>query len=115
MLLFISWTSLLIVFIVADIVYVANLNPQHLESCKLMLESGKHVLCEKPLAMNEKQARELINLARSKKLFFMEAVWSRCFPVYERLRTIIDSGEIGEIKYVGMTFGRPLNHIERMK
>lgn len=91
------------------------MNPQHLESCKLMLESGKHVLCEKPLAMNEKQARQLIDLARSKKLFFMEAVWSRCFPAYERLRNIIDSGEIGDIKYVGMTFGRPLSHIERLK
>lgn len=80
-----------------------------------MLENGKHVLCEKPLAMNEKQTKRLVDLARAKNLFFMEAVWSRCFPAYERLRTIIDTGEIGDIKYVGMTFGRPLNHIERMK
>lgn len=98
-----------------DIVYVGNLNPQHLQSCKMMLESGKHVLCEKPLTMNEKQARQLVELAKAKRLFFMEAVWSRCFPAYGRLREIIDSGEIGDVRYVGMTFGRPLNHIDRMK
>lgn len=98
-----------------DVVYIGNLNPQHLEVSKLMLENGKHVLCEKPLTMNEKQARELIETAKSKKLFLMEAVWSRCFPAYDEIRRIIDSGEIGEVLYAGATFGRPLSHIDRMK
>lgn len=48
-----------------------------------MLDHGKHILCEKPLCLNEKQARQLLEYAKSKKLFCMEAIWSRCFPAYE--------------------------------
>lgn len=81
-----------------DVVYVSVLNPQHYEVSKLMLENGKHVLCEKPFTMNEKQTRKLIEIARAKKLFIMEAIWSRCFPAYRELRRIIESGDIGEVK-----------------
>lgn len=80
-----------------EVVYVASLNPQHYEIVKMMLENGKHVLCEKPFTMNEKQTKKLVELARQKKLFLMEAVWSRFFPVYEELRKCIDSGKIGEV------------------
>lgn len=64
---------------------------------KLLLEGGKHVLCEKPFTMNEKQTRKLISLSKEKKLFLMEAVWSRFFPVYKELKKVIDAGEIGEV------------------
>lgn len=80
-----------------DVVYVGSLNPQHYEIVKMMLEHGKHVLCEKPFVMNEKQAKKLIEIAKEKKLFLMEAVWSRFFPVYQELRKSIDSGQIGEV------------------
>ena len=43
------------------------------------LAAGKHVLCEKPLCLNEKQVKKLLETAKEKKLFFMEAVWSRFF------------------------------------
>lgn len=98
-----------------QIVYIGVLNPQHYDVVILMLENGKHVLCEKPFALNEKQARKMIELAKSKNLFVMEAIWSRFFPVYQTLRTIIDSGEIGEVKYITATFGIPLTHVERVK
>lgn len=80
-----------------NIVYVSVLNPQHYEVSKLMLEKGKHVLCEKPFTINEKQTRKLIEIARAKKLFIMEAIWSRCFPVYKELRRIVEAGDIGEV------------------
>ena len=97
-----------------DVVYIGTLNPQHFGIAKLMLNHGKHVLCEKPLTMNLKQATELINLAKSKKLFLMEAIWSRCFPAYEIIKKAIDSGSIGEIHQVIVSFGFNLADVERL-
>nr|CAI5868715.1 unnamed protein product [Callosobruchus analis] len=96
-----------------DIVYVGNLNTQHFSTCKMMLEQGNHVLCEKPFMMNEKQTRRLIKLARSRKLFIMEAVWSRCFPVYHEAKRMMDSGEIGDVLFAAVHFGHALQHVER--
>ena len=81
----------------------------------MMLEAGKHVLCEKPLTMNFKQTKELIDLAESKGLFLMEGVWSRCFPVYEILQREIEKGTIGEVKQVIVTFGFMMNDYYRLK
>lgn len=97
-----------------EVVYIGVLNPQHHQIAKLMLESGKHVLCEKPFTMNERQTAELVNLARSKKLFLMEAVWSRCFPAYRELRTVLDAGLIGDIQHVSVEFGFPLQLVDRL-
>jgi len=97
-----------------DIVYIGNINIQHYSTAKLMLEHGKHVLCEKPFTINEKQTTRLVQLARAKKLFLMEAVWSRFFPAYQKLKEIIDSGEIGEVLYCSVQFGVPLQHVERL-
>lgn len=57
-----------------DAVYIGVLNPQHLEVSLMMLDHGKHVLCEKPLSMNEKQCRQLIEYAKEKNLFLMEGM-----------------------------------------
>ncbi|CAD6226814.1 GSCOCG00005926001-RA-CDS [Cotesia congregata] len=97
-----------------EIVYVGTLNPQHLEVAKLMLNHGKHVLCEKPLTMNLKQTTELINFAKSKGLFLMEAIWSRCFPVYEAVKKAIKAGEIGDVKQVIVSFGFAMEHVDRL-
>ncbi|KAF5292292.1 hypothetical protein FQA39_LY03326 [Lamprigera yunnana] len=97
-----------------DVVYVGNLNTQHLEVSKLMLSNGKHVLCEKPLTLNEQQTVELINYAKERKLFLMEAIWSRCFPAYEKLRELIDADALGEILYVTASFGRQFKEVERI-
>ncbi len=59
-------------YISPDIVYIGSVNTLHLEHCKLMLNAGKHVLCEKPLAINKKQVTEILELAREKKVFLME-------------------------------------------
>lgn len=79
-----------------------------------MLEHGKHVLCEKPLTMNLKQTTELINYARSKKLFLMEAVWSRCFPIYDAIRKEIASGNVGDIHQVIAAFGFKMPNVDRL-
>ena len=81
----------------------------------MMLNAGKHVLCEKPLTMNLKQTKELIKLAKDKNLFFMEAVWSRCFPAYEKLKNSINNNVIGDIKQVNVNFGFQLSEVDKLK
>lgn len=90
------------------------INPQHFDTAMLMLKHGKHVLCEKPMTMNLKQTTELINYARSKKLFLMEAVWSRCFPVYDMISKEIATGNIGDIHQVLVSFGFKMPDVDRL-
>ncbi|XP_044751974.1 trans-1,2-dihydrobenzene-1,2-diol dehydrogenase-like isoform X2 [Coccinella septempunctata] len=98
-----------------DVVYIGNLNPQHYCTVKMMLENGKPVLCEKPLTLNEKLTTDLVNLARCKQVFLMEAVWSRCFPAYRKLEELIADGNIGEVLYLNVNFGFDLQNKERVK
>ncbi|KAJ1444194.1 putative dehydrogenase [Ochromonadaceae sp. CCMP2298] len=88
-----------------DVVYIANIHPHHAEATLLCLSHGKAVMCEKPLAMNEEDVREVIDLARSKKLFLMEAIWTRFFPIVEQALELIEQGRIGEVKVIQADFG----------
>ncbi|KAG6321946.1 D-xylose 1-dehydrogenase (NADP(+)) [Claviceps purpurea] len=80
-----------------DIVYVATPHSHHFQNAMLALKAGKHVLCEKPLTVTAGQAAKLVDMARAKKVFFMEAVWTRFFPLSIRVRELIASGEIGTV------------------
>lgn len=97
-----------------EVVYIGVLNPQHISVAMLMLEHGKHVLCEKPLCMNEKEVRELVSFAERKKLFLMEAIKSRFYPSYQYLRDQIDNDNLGVIQEVRVTMGSKISHVERM-
>ena len=88
-----------------EAVYVATPNSLHYENCRLCLEHGKHVLCEKPFTINEKQAQELYRLAKDKHLFIMEGLWIWFLPLYNRLRNILLQGTIGEIKHISCQYG----------
>jgi len=88
-----------------DIVYVGTLHPTHVELAKLALQHGKHVLVEKPFTMNEAEAREVAQLAKQKKLFCMEALWTRFLPLIHKLVEIIKSGEIGTVRNVQVDLG----------
>jgi predicted dehydrogenase len=81
-----------------DVIYVATPNPLHREHCLLCLASGKPVLCEKPFALNAVQARDMVRAAREKKVFLMEAMWSRFFPLMGKVRALVDEGAIGEVQ-----------------
>jgi dihydrodiol dehydrogenase / D-xylose 1-dehydrogenase (NADP) len=97
-----------------DIVYIGAINTKHLEIGLMMLDAGKHVLCEKPLTMNEKQSRQLLQRAQEKKLLCVEAIWSRFFPSYRHLKNRLDSNELGDIKELEVEFGFDLQHSERL-
>ena len=88
-----------------DVVYVATPNHVHRDNCILCLEAGKAVLCEKPFTLNAKQAREVVELAQSRKIFCMEAMWMRFIPLMRELKRIIDDGAIGDIKLLTAEFG----------
>ncbi|KAK9686613.1 Oxidoreductase family, NAD-binding Rossmann fold [Popillia japonica] len=96
-----------------DVVYIGAIHPKHYSITKMMLENGKHVLCEKPFTMNEHQTSELLQLAKMKKLFLMEAVWSRCFPIYYQLEQEIEAGTIGDVIYINACLGFPLQDVPR--
>jgi predicted dehydrogenase len=66
----------------------------------LCLEAGKNVLCEKAFTVNAEQARILVDTAKSKGLFLMEAVWTRYFPLSIKIRELIKDGKIGTVKRV---------------
>jgi predicted dehydrogenase len=69
------------------------------------LRAGKGVLCEKPFALNEEQARQMVDCARETNCFLMEAMWTRFLPTMATLRTMIADGVIGEPRMVQASFG----------
>ena len=87
-----------------DAVYVANPHSFHFESVMACLEAGKHVLCEKPAACNLEQLNKMIEKAKDKKLFFMEAMWTAFNPCIQKVKKIISEGKIGEIKQIESDF-----------
>jgi len=80
-----------------DAVYIATPHPFHLPCAELFLSSGKHVLCEKPLCVNAKQAQKLQNIAHENKAFLMEAMWTRFLPATQELCRMVKEGVIGEV------------------
>ena len=89
-----------------DAVYIASPNETHYDYTKKALESGKHVLCEKPVAFTRKEAEELYALAKEKQLVLLEAVKTAYCPGFQQLLNVAHSGKIGEIKDVEATFTR---------
>ncbi|XP_053677027.1 trans-1,2-dihydrobenzene-1,2-diol dehydrogenase-like [Anopheles nili] len=98
-----------------DVVYIGAVNNAHYELGLLMLDHGKHVLCEKPLCMNEAQSRRLVQRATERGRFLMEAIWSRFFPHYGLVRERIERGALGEIREVDVEFGFVLSDVDRLR
>lgn len=88
-----------------DIIYIATPHALHYENTLLCLNHGKSVLCEKPIALNKKQAEEMAALAASKDLFLMEGIWTRFIPATIKLLELIHLKTIGEIQYIKADFG----------
>ncbi|NLX11237.1 MAG: Gfo/Idh/MocA family oxidoreductase [Chloroflexi bacterium] len=83
-----------------DVIYIGTPHPYHYEHTLLCLDAGKHVLIEKPFALNARQAGEMIARARSKALFLMEAMWTRFLPAMVQVRRWLAEGAIGEVQLV---------------
>ncbi len=87
-----------------DAVYIASPHLTHYEYIKSALNKGKHVLCEKPMVLSEKEANEVYDLAIKKKLVLLEAIKTAYAPGFIRLVSVAKSGLIGQIKNVDATF-----------
>ena len=80
-----------------DIIYVATPHLQHVDAALLALDAGKHVLIEKPFALNADETRKIVEYAREKNLVVLEAMWTRFLPHMRRIHEIIDSGILGTL------------------
>lgn len=81
-----------------DIVYVGTPHPFHAEHATLALQADKHVLIEKPFTLNAHEAREVVDLASEQGLLVLEAMWTRFLPHMVRIREILASGVLGEVR-----------------
>lgn len=81
-----------------DIIYIATPHPLHKENTISCLRAGKAVLCEKPFAINSGEAQEMIDCAREKGVFLMEAMWTRFLPHIREMARRIEEGQIGDIR-----------------
>jgi predicted dehydrogenase len=90
-----------------EVVYVATPHAQHYAVTRAALSAGKHVLVEKPFTINSGEGAELVELARSRGLFLMEAVWTRFLPGMQRVWDVVAAGEIGPVQWVTAELGFP--------
>ena len=88
-----------------DAIYVATPHPFHEQAVLLCLNHGKPVICEKPFAANLVQAQKMVNLAREKGLFLMEAMWTRFLPAVKKAMALIEEGAIGTVRHLSADFG----------
>lgn len=87
-----------------DIIYIATPHMFHYSEAKKAIKAGKHVLCEKAFTMDTKQAIEIVKLAKEKKVFLMEAVWTRFHPAFQQMQAWLKDNHIGKIRMAKMDF-----------
>lgn len=97
-----------------ELVYIATPNTFHRDHCRLCLDHGKHVLCEKPFAMDAAETREIFALGRERGLVVAEAMWTRYLPFVRMLRRRIDEGVIGRVVFVEANIGHNVAHMPRL-
>ena len=88
-----------------DVVYVSTPHQDHVASTLLCLEAGKPVLCEKPFAINVGEARQMVEKARERNLFLMEAMWTRFRPAMVKVRELLASGALGDVRFLSANIG----------
>jgi predicted dehydrogenase len=88
-----------------DVVYIATPHNLHLDNIRLCAEHGKHILCEKPLVLNENQALEAISIARKYNVFLMEAYWSVFVPAFGKFKELLHSGQLGKVDFMRAEIG----------
>lgn len=87
-----------------DLVYIATPHTLHKEHALLCMRNGKHVICEKPMALNDAEVEEMIACARENGVFCMEAMWTRFMPAAVRVKELVDAGAIGQILHATANF-----------
>lgn len=92
-----------------DAVYIASTHPNHAPQAIKALEAGKHVLIEKPMALNQAETQAVFDTAAKHQRFCAEALWTKFSPAYQSLIAQLDAGRIGDIRHVQASFGFTLD------
>jgi predicted dehydrogenase len=90
---------------VIDAVYIATPHNFHKDHTILFLENKKHVLCEKPMAVNQKQLELMIQTAKANNVLLMEAMWTSFLPITRKIIEIFESNKLGLLKEIELEFG----------
>lgn len=88
-----------------DIIYITTPHNTHYQYMKKALESGKHIFVEKSITLNSRELMEMVSLAKEKNLLIGEAMTIWHMPLYQKLRDIVQSGELGKVQMITMNFG----------
>lgn len=88
-----------------DVVHVATPNHRHHLDAIALLDGGKHVVCEKPFALDRERAVAVVECARRNDRFLMEGIWSRFLPASRVLADLLEARVIGEVRVVEASFG----------
>lgn len=88
-----------------DVIYVATPHAFHQAAAMTCLAAGKAVLCEKPMTLDRASSELLVQEARSRGAFLMEAMWMRCNPAIRAITETVDAGAIGTVTAVHAEFG----------
>lgn len=89
---------------VVDVVYIATPHVFHKDLTISAMQHGKHVLCEKPMGVNRVEVKEMLRVAKENDVFLMEALWSRFHPVMKDVKSKVDSGVFGPLRYINADF-----------
>lgn len=95
-----------------DVVYVSSTHPFHAAQALACLDVGKHVLVEKPFALTVADTEAVLDRARARGLFAMEAMWTRCLPVVRELHARVARGDIGALRSFAAAFTVPFPYDE---
>ncbi len=83
-----------------DVVYIATPPALHAENALACIARGKAVLCEKPFALNAREALDMVRAARAHRVFLMEAMWTRFLPAMAAVRALVAAGTLGKLRLV---------------
>lgn len=97
-----------------DLVYIATPHSHHYEHTRLALEHNKPCLVEKAFTANAREAEELLAFAKEKNLFVTEAIWTRYMPLSHQIKDIMNSGVIGEPRFITATLCYMMEFKERI-
>jgi predicted dehydrogenase len=98
-----------------DAIYIALPNHLHGEWSMKALRAGKHVFCEKPLAMNLHEAQEMNRVANEQNLFLAEAFMYRHHPQWQRVRELLSNGDIGALRMIRSSFSYELSDLNNIR
>ncbi len=89
----------------ADILYIGTPNEVHEQETVAALRAGKHVFCEKPLGLNDRQFSHCLDLAEEKGLVLMDGTTLLHMPLYRKIREVMESGKLGRLKMIQVSYG----------